>query len=103
MKSLRNMDDKIFKCFLCNYDRCLLSLYIEGLKIVIISRIKCGRVINDKKVKSVEKILSKFKRAGVFRVTRASCDGAFFERRKFDIKHSTILELLDEQGYEIRN
>ena len=97
------MDDKIFKCFLCNYDRGLLSLYIEGLKIVIISRIKCGRVINDKKVKSVEKILSKFKRAGVFRVARASYDGAFFERRKFDIKHSTILELLDEQGYEIRN
>ena len=97
------MDNKIFKCFLCNYDRCLLSLYIEGLKIVIISRIKCGRVINDKKVRSVEKILSKFKKAGIFRVARASCDGAFFERRKFDISHSTILELLDEQGYDIRN
>ena len=100
------MDEKIFGCFICKYDCGLLSLFVEDLKIVIVSRIKRerSRVMSDKKVKSVEKILSKFKRAGVFRVAKVSCGGgAFFERRKFDIKHSTILELLDEQGYEIRN
>jgi hypothetical protein len=94
------MDEKIFKCFLCNYDRGLLSLYVEGLKIVIVSRIKCGRVINDKKVKSIERILTKFKKVGIFRTYKLTYDGAFYRGRAFDIPHSKILELLDEQTYE---
>jgi hypothetical protein len=47
--------------------------------------------------------LAKFKKAGIFRVRKVSYTGAFFERREFDISHSDIIELLDEQGYEIRN
>ena len=105
MKSLKNMDEKIFGCFICKYNCGLLSLFVEDLKIVIVSRIKRerSRVMSDKKVKSVEKILSKFKKAGIHRVVRVSYNGAFIGLRRFEITHSAILELLDEQVYEIRN
>ena len=96
------MDDKIFKSYIIN-ENGLKALYVEGLDIVIISRLNIKRIISDKKIKSIDKLLSKFKKTGIFRVRKASYTGAFFERREFDIKHSTILELLDEQGYEIRN
>ena len=96
------MDDKIFKSYIIN-ENGLKALYVEGLNIVIVSRLNSERIISDKKIKSIDKLLAKFKKAGIFRVRKASYTGAFFERRKFDIKHSTILELLDEQGYEIRN
>ena len=96
------MDDKIFKSYIVN-ENGLKALYVEGLNIVIVSRLNSERIISDKKIKSIDKLLSKFKKAGIFRVRKASYTGAFFERREFDIKHSTILELLDEQGYEIRN
>ena len=102
MKLLRNMDDKIFKSYIIN-ENGLKALYVEGLNIVIVSRLNSERIISDKKIKSIDKLLAKFKKAGIFRVRKASYTGAFFERREFDIKHSTILELLDEQGYEIRN
>ena len=97
------MDNKIFGCFICKYDHGLLSLYVEELKIVIVSRIERGRVISDKKVKSINKILSKFKKAGIHRVARVSYNGVITGWRKFEITHSAILELLDEQGYEIRS
>ena len=96
------MDDKIFKSYIIN-ENGLKALYVEGLNIVIVSRINSERIISDKKIKSIDKLLAKFKKAGIFRVRKASYTGAFFERREFDIKHSTILELLDEQGYDIRN
>ena len=96
------MDDKIFKSYIIN-ENGLKALYVEGLNIVIVSRLNSERIISDKKIKSIDKLLSKFKKAGIFRVRKASYTGAFFERREFDIKHSTILELLDEQGYDIRN
>jgi predicted glycosyltransferase len=96
------MDDKIFKSYIIN-ENGLKALYVEDLNIVIVSRLNSERIISDKKIKSIDKLLSKFKKAGIFRVRKASYTGAFFERREFDIKHSTILELLDEQGYEIRN
>jgi hypothetical protein len=96
------MDDKIFKSYIIN-ENGLKALYVEGLNIVIVSRLNSERIISDKKIKSIDKLLAKFKKAGIFRVRKVSYTGAFFERREFDIKHSTILELLDEQGYEIRN
>ena len=96
------MDDKIFKSYIIN-ENGLKALYVEGLNIVIVSRLNSERIINDRMIKSIDKLLAKFKKAGIFRVRKASYTGAFFERREFDIKHSTILELLDEQGYEIRN
>lgn len=95
--------ERTFECYLCNFDHGLLSLYVDGLKIVIVSRIKTGRIISDKKVRSIEKILSRFRKVGIFRVARSNYTGAFFERRKFEVSHSSILELLDEQGYEIRS
>ena len=96
------MDDKIFKSYIIN-DNGLKALYVEGLNIVIVSRLNRERIISDKKIKSIDKLLDKFRKAGIFRVRRAYYIGAFSKRREFDIKHSTILELLDEQGYEIRN
>ena len=99
------MDDKVFKSYIIN-ENGLKALYVEGLSIVIVSRLKSKRIISDKKIKSIDKLLTKFKKAGVFRVRKAtytSYTGAFFERREFEVKHSDILELLDEQGYEIRN
>ena len=96
------MDNKIFKSYIIN-ENGFKALYVEGLDIVIVSRLNSERIISDKKIKSIDKLLAKFKKAGIFRVWKASYIGAFFERREFDIKHSTILELLDEQGYEIRN
>lgn len=100
MKSQKNMDDKIFKCHLF---KCygLLSLYVEDLRIIIVSRIKCSdRVINNKKVKSIERILTKFKKVGIFRTFKSTYDGSLYKGRKIDILHSAILELLDEQTYE---
>ena len=96
------MDDKIFKSYIIN-ENGLKALYVEGLNIVIVSRLNSERIISDKKIKSIDKLLAKFKKAGIFRVRKASYTGAFFERREFDIKHSDIIELLDEQGYDIRN
>ena len=94
------MDDKIFKCHLSKYSS-LLSLHVEDLNIIIVSRIKCGDwVINDKKVKSIERILTKFKKVGIFRTFKSTYIGALYKGREFDISHSTILELLDEQTYE---
>lgn len=102
MKSLKNMDEKIFKSYIIN-ENGLKALYVEGLNIVIVSRLKSKRRINDKKIKSIDRLLAKFKKEGVFRVRKASYAGAFFEGREFEVKHSDILELLDEQGYEIRD
>ena len=96
------MDDKIFKSYIIN-ESGLKALYVEGLDIVIVSRLNSERIISDKMIKSIDKLLSKFKKAGIFRVRKASYTGAFFERREFEVKHSDIIELLDEQGYEIRN
>ena len=96
------MDDKIFKSYIIN-ENGLKALYVEGLNIVIVSRLNSKQIISDKKIKSIDKLLAKFKKGGVFRVMKASYTGAFFERRKFEVKHSDIIELLDEQGYEIRN
>ena len=96
------MDDKIFKSYIIN-ENGLKALYVEGLDIVIVSRLNSERIISDKKIKSIDKLLAKFKKAGVFRVRKGSYTGAFFERREFEISHSAILELLDEQGYEIRS
>jgi hypothetical protein len=96
------MDDKIFKSYIIN-ENGFKALYVEGLDIVIVSRLNSERIISDKKIKSIDKLLAKFKKAGIFRVRKASYTGAFFERREFEVKHSDILELLDEQGYEIRN
>ena len=96
------MDDKIFKSYIIN-ENGLKALYVEGLNIVIVSRINSERIISDKKIKSIDKLLAKFKKVGIFRVRKASYTEAFFERREFEVKHSTILELLDEQGYDIRN
>lgn len=95
--------ERTFECYLCDFDYGLLSLYVDGLKIVIVSKIKTGHIINDKKVKSVEKILSKFKKAGIHRVARVSYNSVIIGRRRFEVFHSAILELLDEQGYEIKN
>ena len=96
------MDNKIFKSYIIN-ENGLKALYVEGLNIVIVSRLNSERIINDRKIKSIDKLLAKFKKAGIFRVRKASYTGAFFERREFEVKHSDIIELLDEQGYEIRN
>ena len=96
------MDDKIFKSYIIN-ENGLKALYVEGLNIVIVSRLKSERIISDKKIKSIDKLLAKFKKAGIFRVRKASYTGAFFERREFEVNHSDIIELLDEQGYDIRN
>ena len=96
------MDDKIFKSYIIN-ENGLKALYVEGLNIVIVSRLNSEQIISDKKIKSIDKLLAKFKKAGIFRVRKASYTGAFFERREFEVRHSDIIELLDEQGYEIRN
>jgi hypothetical protein len=96
------MDNKIFKSYIIN-ENGLKALYVEGLNIAIVSRLNSERIISDKKIKSIDKLLAKFKKAGIFRVRKASYTGAFFERREFEVKHSDIIELLDEQGYEIRN
>ena len=96
------MDDKIFKSYIIN-ENGLKALYVEGLNIIIVSRLNSEQIISDKKIKSIDKLLAKFKKAGILRVRKVSYTGAFFERRKFDISHSSIIELLDEQGYEIRN
>ena len=98
------MDDKIFKSYIIN-ENGLKALYVEGLNIIIVSRLRLNskRIISDKKIKSIDKLLAKFKKAGIFRVRKASYTGAFFERREFEVKHSDIIELLHEQGYEIRN
>ena len=95
--------DRTFECYLCNFNYGLLSLYVDGLKIVIVSKIKTGRIISDKKVKSIEKVLSRFRKVGIFRVARSNYPDTFFKKRKFEVSHSDILELLDEQGYEIRS
>ena len=96
------MDDKIFKSYIIN-ENGLKALYVDDLNIVIVSRLNSERIISDKKIKSIDKLLAKFKKAGIFRVRKASYTGAFFERREFEVKHSDIIELLDEQGYDIRN
>jgi hypothetical protein len=96
------MDDKIFKSYIIN-ENGLKALYVEGLEIVIVSRLNSEQIISDKKIKSIDKLLAKFKKAGILRVRKVSYTGAFFERREFEVKHSSIIELLDEQGYEIRN
>ena len=96
------MDDKIVKSYIIN-ENGLKALYGEGLDIVSVSRLNSERIISDKKIKSRDKLVAKFKKAGLFRVRKASYTGAFFERREFDISHSSILELLDCQGYDIKS
>ena len=48
------MDDKIFKSYIIN-DNGLKALYVEGLNIVIVSRLNRERIISDKKIKSIDK------------------------------------------------
>ena len=99
MKSLKNMDDKVFKCYLL-YDRYWLeSLFVSDLEIIITFRKQIK--IQENKIKSPKKLLSKLKKIGVLRITRRGfIDPVLKNRRLFEIKHSDILELLDEQTYE---
>jgi hypothetical protein len=96
------MDDKILKCYLL-YDRYWLeSLYVidVGIIITFLKQIK----IQNNKIKSSEKLLSKLRKIGVLRITkRGFIDPVVKCKRVFDIKHSEIMELLDEQSYEVRD
>ena len=102
MKSLKNMDDKVFKCHLL-YDRYWLeSLFVSDLEIIITFRKQIK--IQKNKIKSSKKLLSKLKKIGVLRITRRGfIDPVLKDRRLFEIKQSEIMELLDCQCYEIRN
>ena len=93
------MDDKVFKCYLL-YDRYWLeSLFVSDLEIIITFRKQIK--IQENKIKSPKKLLSKLKKIGVLRITRRGfIDPVLKNRRLFEIKHSDILELLDEQAYE---
>jgi len=82
----------------------LQSLYVDGVGITISFRIPPK--IDEKKVKNIKRLMNRLKKAGILRVTKPSYIGLSVGgsgKRWFDIKHSDIIELLDEQGYEIRN
>ena len=96
------MDDKVLKCHLL-YDRYWLeSLFVSDLEIIITLRKQIK--IQENKIRSSKKLLSKLKKIGVLRVTRRSfIDPVLKDRRLFEIKHSEIMELLDCQCYETGN
>ena len=98
MKSQKNMDDKIFWCYLIEHSH-LQSLYVEGLGLIISSRSKTKMRVT--KIKSIEKLLTRFRRCGILRVNKSVC--RIIGGRRFEVTHSMILELLDEQGYEVKN
>jgi hypothetical protein len=96
------MDDKVFKCRLL-YDRYWLeSLFVSDLEIIITFRKQIK--IQENKIKSSKKLLSKLKKIGVLRITRRGfIDPVLKDRRLFEIKQSEIMELLDCQCYETGN
>ena len=102
MKSQKNMDEKLECCL--TFNQGLLALFIKGKSFDLIISFRTNHGIQRSKVRSVEKLMNKLKRIGVFRVDKLNYNSReIIENRKIIIKHSSILELLDEQGYEIRN
>ena len=100
MKSLKNMDDKVFKCHLLYNRYWLDSLFVSDLGIIITFRKKIK--IQENKIRSSRKLLSKLEKLGVSRITRRDfITPDIKDRRLFEIKQSEIMELLDCQDYEI--
>ena len=75
------------------------SLYVDGLEITIKS-FRSLR-INQRKIKNVRRVLDQIRRNGIMRVSKARLIPK--PGRRFEITHSAILELLDEQGYDIKS
>ena len=76
------------------------SLYVDGLEITIKS-FRSLR-INQRKIKNVRRVLDQIRRNGIMRVSKAGLipkPG----RRWFEISQEDVMELLDDQGYDIRN
>jgi hypothetical protein len=96
------MDDKVFECYLL-YDRYWLeSLFVSDLEIIITFRKQIK--IQESKIRSSRKLLSKLEKIGVLRITkRGFIDPVLKYKRLFEIKQSEIMELLDCQGYEIES
>jgi hypothetical protein len=96
------MDDKVFECYLL-YDRYWLeSLFVSDLEIIITFRKQIK--IQENKIRSSRKLLSKLEKIGVLRITkRGFIDPVLKYKRLFEIKQSEIMELLDCQGYEIES
>jgi hypothetical protein len=76
------------------------SLYVDGLGITI--RPFGTLQINQRKIKNVRRILDKIRRNGIMRVLKAKLISKP-RRRWFDVSQEDVMELLDEQGYEIRS
>ena len=102
MKSLKNMDDKILKCCLLYEGWKLRTLYVSEVDLIITF---CKDInIQENKIKSTEKLLSKLKKIRISRITkRAFITPNIKDRRWFEIKQSEIMELLDCQCYETGN
>ena len=98
MISQKNTGDKELGCYIVIYSG-LLALYIQELNIIISSRRKNN--IDEHKIKSIRKLLNKIVMEGIFRVCRVSYTNFSANRRRFMVKQSDIIELLDYQGYEI--
>lgn len=89
-------------CLLVNSG--LQSLYVDGLGITISFRIPPK--IDEKKVKNIGRLMNRLKKAGIIRVTKPSYIGLSVGgsgKRWFEVKHSDIIELLDEQGYDVNS
>ena len=94
------MDDKVFKCHLLYNRYWLDSLFVSDLGIIITFRKKIK--IQENKIRSSRKLLSKLEKLGVSRITRRGfITPDIKDRRLFEIKQSEIMELLDCQDYEI--
>ena len=76
------------------------SLYVDGLGITITS-FRSLR-INQRKIKNVRRVLDQIRVNGIMRVSK---DGLTPKsgRRWYEISQEKVMELLDEQGYEIRS
>ena len=76
------------------------SIYVDGLGITIKSFHPLQ--INQRKVKNVRRVLDQIRRNGIMRVSKVgliSKPG----RRWFEVSQEDVMELLDCQGYEIKN
>lgn len=76
------------------------SLYVDGLEITIKS-FRSLR-INQRKVRNIRRVLDQIRRNGIMRVSKTK----FIlkpGRRWFEVSQEDVMELLDCQGYEIRN
>ena len=97
MKSLKNMDN-LRCCIIREFG--YQSLYVDGLEITIKS-FRSLR-INQRKVRNIRRVLDQIRRNGIMRVSKTK----FIlkpGRRWFEVSQEDVMELLDCQGYDIRN